>query len=157
MLGLLLCREADDLRMQTLRDRTFDTFKSAATDEEDITGVDMNKLLIRMLASSLRRYVHNRSFEHLQQALLHSFSAHVTRDGHILALAGYLIDLIDEDDTSLSLGDVVFGILQQTDEDGLHVFAYITGLGEGSSVGDSKRHFEQLGYCTGEKGLAGTG
>ena len=66
-----------------------------------------------MLAPALRRNVDHRSFENLQQGLLHAFARHVARDRGVVALAGDLVDLVDEDDAALGLLDVVVGDLQQ--------------------------------------------
>ena len=117
----------------------------------------MYQFLIRMFASSVRGNVHDRSFQHFEQALLHSFTAHIAGDGHVLGLTGNLIDLIDEDDTSLRFLHIIIGILQQSYEQGLHIFSHIPGLCQRGSIADSEGHLQHFGDCAGEQGLTGTG
>ena len=47
----------------------------SAADEEDVGGVDGGELLVRMLASALRRNVGHGAFKNLEQGLLHAFAA----------------------------------------------------------------------------------
>ena len=145
------------LRVHSLRDLTLYAIEGTAADEEDILGIDMNILLIGMLTSSLRRHVDHRSFKHLEQALLYAFSAHVTGDGGVLGFAGDLIDLIDEDNTSLGFGDIVISVLQQANEDSLYVFSDVSRLRKRGSVTDSERHLEHLRDGPSEKRLACAG
>ena len=78
-------------------------------------------------------------------------------DGGIVALAGNLVDLVDEDDASLGPGHVVVCGLKQTGEDALHVLAHISGLGQHGSVDDGEGNVEHAGDGPGQKSLAGTG
>src|SRR5262249_23696881 len=54
-----------------LLDDLLEPIESAAADEEDVGRVDLNEVLVRMLASALRRDVGNGALEDLQQRLLH--------------------------------------------------------------------------------------
>ena len=56
----------------------FDPFESSAADEQDILGVDVDELLLRMLAASLRRYVYHVAFQELEHGLLDAFTRYVT-------------------------------------------------------------------------------
>ena len=154
--SLLRCKTYG-LGIHALRDLALDTVESTSADKEDVFRIDLNHLLLGVLASSLRRHVDDRSLEHLEQTLLHALSAHVARDRGVLGLTGDLVHLIEEDDTALGFGYIVVRILQQAHEQRLHVFAHITGLGQGSRITDSKRHLQHLGYRTREKGLTRTG
>ena len=98
-----------------------------------------------MLAPALRRYVDRRPFENFQQRLLHPFARYVARDRRVVALAGDLVDLVDEDDAALGLLDVVVGDLQQPRENALDILAHISRLGQNGRVDDRERHFQQLG------------
>src|SRR5205085_1800071 len=80
-------------------------------------------LLLRMLASTLRRHRRDRALEDLQQRLLYTFARHVARDAWILRLPRDLVDLVDVDDASLALGDVEVACLEEADENVLHVLA----------------------------------
>ena len=110
-----------------------------------------------MLASALWRYVHDRALQQFQQSLLYALAAHVARNGHILTLAGNLVNLVDKDDTALRLVNVVAGILQQANERSLYVFAHIAGFGQGGSVHYGEGYLEKLGNRASEQRLARTG
>ena len=87
--------------------------EGAAADEQDVRGVDLEELLLRVLAAALGRHVGDRALEDLQQRLLHALAGDVAGDGGVLALARDLVDLVDVDDAALRLLDVVVGVLQQ--------------------------------------------
>ena len=54
----------------------------------------MDILLVRMLTTSLRRYVDNRSLQEFQQALLYALATDITRNRGVVRFTGYLIYLI---------------------------------------------------------------
>src|SRR6202000_2339225 len=51
--------------------------KGPAADEQDVGGVDLQELLLRMLAPALRRHGGDGAFHDLQQRLLHALARHV--------------------------------------------------------------------------------
>src|SRR3546814_11542322 len=51
----------------------------AAAHEQDIGGVDLEELLLRVLASALRGHRGDRAFHDLEQRLLHALARHVDR------------------------------------------------------------------------------
>ena len=57
--------ETHALFIGTLFDYLIKTVKRAAADKENIRGVDLDKLLVGMLASALRRNIRNRSLKQL--------------------------------------------------------------------------------------------
>ena len=114
----------------------------AAADEQDVGRVDLQELLLRVLAAALGRHVGDGALDDLQQRLLHALAGDVAGDGGVLALAGDLVDLVDVDDAALGALDVVVGGLQQVDDDVLDVLADVAGLGERRGVGDGERHVE---------------
>jgi hypothetical protein len=75
--------------------------KAPAADEQDVRGVDLQELLLGVLAAALGRHVGHRALDDLQQGLLHALARHVARDGRVLALARDLVDLVDVDDAAL--------------------------------------------------------
>lgn len=81
-----------------------DAVERSTTDEEDVLCVHLCVVLVRVLASALGGYVDHRAFEELEESLLHALAADVARDAGVVRLAGYLVDLVDEDDTALRLG-----------------------------------------------------
>ena len=87
------------LGSHTLGDDFLQSRESAATDEEDVTRIELDELLVGMLAPALRRHVGNRAFDDLEQGLLHPFAGHIAGDRRVVtALARDLVDLVDVDD-----------------------------------------------------------
>ena len=126
-------------------------------DEQHVGGVDLDELLVRVLAPALRRHRRLRALEDLQQRLLHALAGDVAGDRRVLALAGDLVDLVDVDDPGLGPLDVEVGGLDQLEQDVLDVLADVAGLGERGGVGDGERHVEQPGERLGEVRLAAAG
>ena len=126
----------------------------AAADEEDVGRVDLQEVLLRVLASALRRNVGDGALDDLQERLLHALARDVARDAGVVALAADLVDLVDVDDAALRSLDVVVGVLEELDDDVLDVLADVAGLGERRRVGDGERNVENLGERLGEERLA---
>ena len=120
-------------------------------------GVDLQELLLRVLAATLRRDRGDSAFDQLQQRLLHALARHVAGDRRVVALARDLVDLVDVDDAGLCLLDVVVALLQQLLDDVLDILADVAGLGEGGRVRDRERHVQQPRESLGEQRLARTG
>ena len=130
--------EADALAVGALLDDLLQTVEGAAADEQNVVGVHLDELLMGVLPAALRRHVGHGALQDLQQCLLHALAGHVPGDGGVLALAGDLVDLVHIDDAVLGQLHVEIRRLQKPQQDVLHVVAYITGFGEGGSVGDGE-------------------
>ena len=109
-----------------------------------------------MLAPALRRHVHNRTLQNLQQGLLHALARDIARDARVVALACNLVYLVDEDYTLLGRCDIIVGNLQQTRQNALHILAHISRLGENRGVDDREWHLQQASYRPCHKRLART-
>ena len=145
-------------RLPTRRlDDLVEAGERTAADEQDVRGVDLDELLVRVLAATLRRHRRGRALEDLEQRLLHTLAGHVARDRRVLGLAGDLVDLVDVDDPGLGLLDVVVGGLDQLEEDVLDVFADVAGFGERGGVGDRERHLQHARQRLREQRLAAAG
>src|SRR5436190_940474 len=147
--------EAERLLARAPLDLLLEADEGAAADEQDVGGVDLEELLVRMLAPALRRDVGDRAFEDLQQRLLDAFARHVARDRGVLVLAADLVDFVDVDDALLALLDVAAGRLQQLEDDVLDVLADVAGLGQRRRVDDGEGDREQLGQGLRQQRLAG--
>ncbi len=101
--------EADATLADAAGDDVVEALERAAADEQHVRRVDRQVLLVRVLATTLRRHRALRTLEDLQQRLLDTLAGDVTRDRRVLALAGDLVDLVDVDDPRLGLLDVVVG------------------------------------------------
>ncbi len=127
---------------------SFYTVKCSSANEENILGVYGYHLLVGVLASSLRRYVHDRSFQQFQQTLLYTFTTYVAGYRRIVAFAGYLVYLVYEHYASLCCFHIVIRRLQQAGKYAFDIFAHIAGLGQHRSVYYGKRHMQQTGNST---------
>ena len=149
--------EAERLLADAALDLLVEPDERAAADEQDVGRVDLEELLVRMLAAALRRHVGDRALEDLQERLLDAFARHVARDRGVLVLAADLVDLVDVDDALLALLDVAAGGLEQLEDDVLDVLADVARFGQRRRVDDRERDREQLGERLGEQRLAGAG
>ncbi len=80
------------------RDELIQSDEGAATNEQNVGGVDANVFLFGMLATTFRRYVADGPFNQFQESLLHAFARHIPGDRSALGLAADFVDLIDIDD-----------------------------------------------------------
>src|SRR3954454_13210895 len=155
--GHYLGAEADRSRPAARGDDLLEPVESAAAHEQDVGGVDLQELLLRMLASTLRRYRRDGAFYDLEQRLLHALARDVAGDREVVGLAADLVDLIDIDDAALGALDIVVGRLQQLEDDVLDVLADIAGFGERRQIRDSERHIEDARQRLRQQRLARAG
>src|SRR5580700_7231022 len=95
--------EADALAMaaEPPVDDLVEPLEGAATDEQNIGGIDLDEILVRVLAAALRRHARDRALDDFQKRLLHALTGDVAGDRGVVALAGDLVDLVDIDDAAL--------------------------------------------------------
>ena len=117
----------------------------------------MDEFLLRMLPAPFRRNIDDIAFQQFQHGLLNALSGNVPGDGRIVALPGYLVDLIDEDDTPLCLGNIVIRLLKQSGQDAFNIFSHITCLCENRGIDNREGNIQQFSYRPGKKGLARSG
>src|SRR5207302_10970075 len=122
-----------------------------AADEEDVGRINLDVLLLGVFAAALRRDVADRSFEHLEERLLHAFAADVAGDADVLARLGDLIDLIDVDDAALGRLDVEIGGVQELEQEVFDVLANIAGFRQSGSVADGERDVKDLRERSGQQ------
>ena len=75
--------EADAALFGAFGDEFFQSGKGAAADEEDVGGVDVYQLLLRVFAPALRRYGGDGAFDQFEQRLLYAFAGDVAGNGEI--------------------------------------------------------------------------
>ena len=126
----------------------FNPRECSRSNEEDSRGINLQELLVRVLASALRRHRGNSSFDDLQKSLLHAFTGNVTRDGSVLSLTSDLVDLIDVDDAALCLLNISAGFLNQAKQNIFNIFTDVTGLGQSCRINDCERHIQQTRQAT---------
>ena len=142
---------------QAALDDFFQADKRAAANKQNAAGIDPDIFLLRMLAPSLRRDIANGPFQNFQQRLLHAFAGNIACDGNIFRLARDLVDLVNVNDAHLGAFDVVVRVLQQAQNNILHVFADVARFGQSGGVGDGERNVEDFGQGAGQQRLARTG
>ena len=120
--------KADTALFRTLADNLFQAGKGATADKQDICGIYLNKILIRVLAPALRRYGCHRAFNQFQQSLLHALAGHIAGNRGIVALTGNLVDFININNPLLRLFHIEIAVTQELGNNLFHVFAHIAGL-----------------------------
>jgi hypothetical protein len=101
-------------------------------------GVDLDVLLLGVLAPALRRHVGDGALEHLEQRLLDALARHVARDRDVHHLAADLVDLVDVDDAALARSTIEVGGLEELEQEVLDVLADVARLGERRGVADGE-------------------
>ena len=135
-------------------DDVFESVERAAANEQDVARVDLDVLLLGVLASSLRGYRRDGAFEDLEQRLLDALTRYVARDRRVLALPSDLVDLVDVYDAPLALRDVVIARLKQADQDVLDVLPDVPRLGQRRRIGDGERYLQHASERLREERLA---
>ncbi len=149
--------EADRGTLAALGDDPLEPGKRAAADEQDVGGIDLQKLLLRVLAPALRGYRGDGAFHDLQKRLLHPLAGDVAGDRRVVGFARDLVDLVDINDAALCPLDIVVGRLQQLEDDVLDILADIAGFGQGRRVGHRERNVDDAGERLRQQRLAGSG
>ena len=117
----------------------------------------MDIVLVGMLSASLGRHVDHCALKQLEQSLLYSLATDVACYRRVVALACYLVYLVDKHDASLGSLDIIICHLQQSREDALHVLAHVSCLGEHRGIDDGERHVEEFSYGACEQSLSRSG
>ena len=86
--------------------------KGTAANEEDVLGIELDVLLMGMLAPALGWHVAGGGLQDFEKGLLDAFTRNVTGDGNVVRLAADLVDFINVDDADLGFLHVVVGILK---------------------------------------------
>jgi hypothetical protein len=74
--------------------------QGASTHEQDVGGVDLQELLLRMFTTA-RRHRGDSSFNYLEQRLQHALAGHIAGNRWIFCLAADLVDFVNVDDATL--------------------------------------------------------
>ena len=148
--------KAHALVAHAVGDDLVQTHKGTAADEQDVGRVDLQQLLLGMLAAAGGRNACHRALKNLKQRLLNTLARNIAGNGEVLGLAGDLVDLVHVDNANLRALNIAIGGIDELEQDVLHVLAHVTGLGERGGVGDGKRHLEDARERLGEQGLTGT-
>src|SRR4029077_5275436 len=119
-----------------------ETDECTAANEQNFLGINLDVLLMWMLASTLRRNISRAALQNLQQSLLHSFAGDISSNAYVVSFPADLVDLVDVNDPDLRSFHIVIRILQQSQNNVFHVFANISGFGQRRRVGYAKRYIE---------------
>ena len=149
--------KADTALFRTLADNLFQAGKCTAADKQDVGGIHLNKILIRVLAPTLRRYGCHRAFNQFQQSLLHALARHIAGNRGVVALTGNLVDFVNINNPFLRLFHIKIAIAQKLGNNLLHVFAHIAGFGKRGGIGHNKRHIQTPCQTLRQQGFARSG
>src|SRR4029077_8662508 len=116
--------------------------ESAAANEKNFLGINLDIFLMWMLASTLWWNIACAALQNLQQSLLHSFAGDIASNAHVVSFPADLVDLVDVNDPDLRSFHIVIRILQESQNNVFHVFANISGFSQRRGVGDAKRYIE---------------
>ena len=140
------CAETAFPGTQALRHDVVKPHERAATDEQDVSGINPHGLHLAVLAGSLYRHGGDGAFQDLEQCLLHALAGHIACDGRVLAaFTGDFVDLIYIYDALLSAGHVAVSGLNEALQHGFDVIPHIAGLRQCGGVGYDERHVHNLG------------
>ena len=107
----------------------------------------MQELLLRVLPTSLRRYIDHAALQELKHSLLDTLSRYVACNGRIIALSRDLVYLVNEHDTSLRLRNIIVCLLEKSRQNALHILSHISGLSKDCRIDNRERDIKHLGYC----------
>jgi len=134
--------EADAALADTVGDEALEPVERSPADEQHVAGIDLQELLVRVLAATLRGHRCHGALQDLEQRLLDALARDIPGNRCVLGLACDLVDLVDIDDPGFRALHVEVRCLQQLQQDVLDVFTHVTGLGERRGIGDGERHVE---------------
>ena len=100
-----------------------------------------------MLTPTLWRHARNSPFHQLQQRLLNTFARNIPGDRRILGLACDFIDFVDIHDPALRSLNVIFGGLQQFEDDILNIFAHVARFSQRRCIRHGKRNIKDPCQC----------
>src|SRR5213082_2582230 len=105
-------------------DDLFKPLERPATNKQDVACVNLDEVLVWVLAARLGRHVRHRSLDDLEERLLHALARYIAGDGVVVAFAGDLVYLVYVDDPLLGPLYIEVGGLQKAKEDVLYVLAH---------------------------------
>ena len=73
--------------LRTVFDDFFQARERTAADKENVGGIDLQEILVRMLATALRRHRCHGALNQLEQGLLHSLARDITGNRWVIRLA----------------------------------------------------------------------
>ena len=149
--------KAHALVAHAIGDDLVQTNKGTTADEQDVGRVDLQQLLLGMLAAAGGRNACHRALKNLKQCLLNALARNIAGNGEVLGLAGDLVDLVHVDNANLRALNVAIGSVDELEQDVLHILAHVAGLGKRGGISNGKRHLEDARERLGEQGLTGTG
>ena len=132
----------------------FEAGKRTAANKQNVGGVDLQHVLVGVLAPTLGGHRCCGAFNQLEQRLLHTLARHVSRNRRVFRLARDLVDLVNINNALLGFFHIVVAGLKQFGNDVFHIFAHITRFGEGGGVSHDKRHIEHARHGGGQQGFA---
>src|SRR5262249_13753833 len=148
-----ICPEPHALHADAAPDDVIEPDERPAANEENVGGVDLEELLLRVLAATLGRYAGGGALDGLAKRLLHGLARDVAGDRGVVTFAGDLVDPVDVDDAALALLAVVVGVLEQGEDDVLDALAHVARLCQAGGIGDCEGNLEETCERLGQQRL----
>jgi len=142
---------------QTLLDDLVKPLESSTADEQDVGSVDLDEILVRMLAPTLGWHVGNGALDDLEQRLLHALAGDITRDRWVVGLARDFVYFVDVDDTAFGTGNIKIGGLDQAQQDVFDILSNIARFRKSSGIRDTKWHVKNFGERLRQQCLTASG
>ena len=139
------------------RDEMIFSNPNAPANEENVGRVDLQELLLRMLAPTLRRNAGDSAFHDFQQRLLNAFARHISGDRGVVGFTANLVDFVNVDDAALCPFNVVVGRLQQLQNDVFYVFTNVSSFGQRRGIRHGEWHIENPRQGLRQQGFAAAG
>ena len=157
LLALYFRTEADARRiiLNALGYDVLDADEGAADDEENVLRIDLDRRRFGVLPLSARRELDDRTFEHLEERLLHALVPGIGGDRVVRArLSRDLVELVEIDDTVFRLLDVLFRRIVEVANGDLYIRADEARFREARRVRHGKRDVKEARQVRQERRLA---
>src|SRR5579884_3253839 len=142
---------------ESLLDDLVQALEGAAANKEDIRSVDLDEVLVRVLATALRRHVGDCSLDDFEQRLLYALARYVARDGWVIRFTRDFVDLIDIDDAALGPRHIEIGGLDEAQENVFDILTDVASLRQRGGVGDAEGDIQNFCQRLRQQGLAAAG
>ena len=107
----------------------FQPLKCATADKQNVSRIDLDKVLMRMFATTLRRHIYNRAFDNLQQSLLDALARNISGDRWVVRLSRNFVNFIHKHNARLGSSYVEIGSLKQAQQDVFDIFPNVSSFG----------------------------
>mmetsp|Transcript_23128 Transcript_23128/g.37587 ORF Transcript_23128/g.37587 Transcript_23128/m.37587 type:complete len:289 (-) Transcript_23128:385-1251(-) len=153
-LFLHFCTESNRGRVCSMVDYPFQACKRSATDKENISRVDLQKVATRVFAARFLWYVNDVAFDDLQKRMLDPFSRHIATNANVTSRLSNLVCLVNVNDAFLATLDILPTFQVQFEKNTLDIFSHVSCLGEAGSIGNHQGDINHTSQCFNQMSLS---